>query len=358
MKIIITENQLSRLLEQEQDVIDFKDFSEPILIPQYGIYLVKFLGTSKFEKDPESERIVFRRDSDGKEFTFNSEVVQKTNKSDFYINLDDLRKKYHVDFESDFEIFIPNISSEEEQKIITHSTNLYMDQRGNEKCKNSKCSQYKDILNKIIKDFYGSNIGLYEPYGCKSTEGYVNIYSFNNTEDSHDNTWSKLNYLSDNRKVLQALIEEYVNQRKTFTHEDFMKWLKDNKEKYFKGIYMDKLLSIVQSSNPLVSLDLNGFFKKLYPELKVINNFCPSSLYSKEKVFLVNKDGKPTKIQYISLTKLVKQDNGWIGKISQNQGPSSLIGEADYIATNKGMMFPNNQIKIDKDQWFFPEPEE
>jgi hypothetical protein len=218
MKIIITENQLKRIIEQSSDVIPFKNFSEPIFIPQFKINLVKFLNTSKFEKDPESDRIIFRNESDGKEFIFDSDIIQKSGKSDFYINLDDLSRRYNVQFKDNFEYYKPNLSKEDEIKLINDSVNSYFGTRKFHKCSNTKCEEYTTTISKIIDELYSSYYIKYKPIGCDYVMGFVNLYPFKNTEDIDGNEWSKLNYLSMDRRVLQGFVKDYINQRKTFNH--------------------------------------------------------------------------------------------------------------------------------------------
>ena len=67
--------------------VDFDGFSEPILIPQFNKYIVKFNGTGKVEKISDSEKIIFKN-KEGREYMFDSNDVQKSGGSPFYINLD------------------------------------------------------------------------------------------------------------------------------------------------------------------------------------------------------------------------------------------------------------------------------
>ena len=351
MKIIITENQLRRIIEQSDNVIPFKNFSEPIFIPQFKIYLVKFLNTGKFDKDPESERIIFRNENNGKEYIFDSDLIQKSGKSDFYINLDDLRKRYNIQFKDDFEYYKPNLSKDEEEKLINDSVNSYMDNRRFHKCSNSKCEEYRNTISKIINELYKSYYKNYEPFGCDPILGYVNIFPFKNTNDQKGNKWSKLNYLSTDRRVLQGFIKDYVNQRKTFNHDDFILWLIENKEKFFSGKFMESLIQSVGLSNPSIGMDLSENFSMLFPYLEIVNSFCPSKNDTKSKTFLVKKDGKTFKVQVIRVTKKLEDDNFIYHRFSLSHGPISLDKNVDYIATSKGDIFPNKNIKIETNYW-------
>jgi hypothetical protein len=351
MKIILTENQLKRIIEQSSDVIPFKNFSEPIFIPQFKINLVKFLNTSKFEKDPESDRIIFRNESDGKEFIFDSDIIQKSGKSDFYINLDDLSRRYNVQFKDNFEYYKPNLSKEDEIKLINDSVNSYFGTRKFHKCSNTKCEEYTTTISKIIDELYSSYYIKYKPIGCDYVMGFVNLYPFKNTEDIDGNEWSKLNYLSMDRRVLQGFVKDYINQRKTFNHDDFILWLIENKNRFFKGTFMDSLIQIVTFSNPTIGIDLSANFESLLPDLEIINSFCPSKSNSKSKTFLAKKDGKVIKIQYIQVTKKIQDENSIYYKFSLNHGPILLDKNVDYIATNKGDLIPNKNIRIDTNSW-------
>ena len=63
------------LREYEEPLIqrvDFDGFSDPVLIPQFRKYLVKFEGTGKYQKVSDGEKIIFTDTKTGKEYEFNA----------------------------------------------------------------------------------------------------------------------------------------------------------------------------------------------------------------------------------------------------------------------------------------------
>jgi hypothetical protein len=64
-------------LDNSIQEVDFDGFSDPVLIPQFNKYLVKFNGTGKVEKISDSEKILFKDKQTGKEYVFDSNDVQK-----------------------------------------------------------------------------------------------------------------------------------------------------------------------------------------------------------------------------------------------------------------------------------------
>jgi hypothetical protein len=355
MKILITENQFKLIIEEVNDnIIDFSGFSEPIFIPSYRIYLVKFKNTSTQEKNPQSEKIIFKNTSDGKTYVFDSEIVQKTGRSDFYINLDDLSKNYNIKFSEKLDNYKPKLTTEQKKELVHNSFREYMDGKKITRCKNQKCVDYTTKIDTILKTLYGKYYKPYKSYGCPTTSGYVDIYPFKNTEDKDGKSWSTLNYVKYISEILLSLLNHFIETHGYFEHSDFLNWIDEKKEKFFKGQFMENIVQTIKITNPSISTDVEKMIELKGLDLKLLSNFCPQMGDTSDKILIGKYKNKIIKIQYLRTSRISDLENGVLIKFSQKHGPQKLHKEVDYILTDKGTIIPNYKISIDKNGWFVP----
>jgi hypothetical protein len=186
--------------------------------------LVKFNGTGKVEKVSDSEKIVFKDKQTGKEYVFDSNDVQKSGNSPFYINLDVLRRNYNIEFEDEFVRHKQTLSPRDYHLKLVELIKLYSSEG---RCKNEKCSEVRDTIEQSLKDLYGKNYGTYSSEGCEPTDGFLNIFPMKHTKDKNGNLWSKLNYVIFKTNAVSTLLMTYLKRFGTFEHKDFIQWIKD-----------------------------------------------------------------------------------------------------------------------------------
>ena len=141
-------------LDNSIQEVDFDGFSDPVLIPQFNKYLVKFNGTGKVEKISDSEKILFKDKQTGKEYVFDSNDVQKSGSSPFYINLDVLRRNYNIEFKDEFVRHKENLAPRDFRLKLIEFIKVYSSEG---RCKNEKCSEVRDTIEQSLKEIYGKN---------------------------------------------------------------------------------------------------------------------------------------------------------------------------------------------------------
>ena len=227
------------LREYEEPLIqrvDFDGFSDPVLIPQFKKYLVKFDGTGKYQKVSDSEKIIFTDVKTGKEYEFNADDVQKSGSSPFYINFDVLRRYYDIRFEDEFVRQKVKLDPKDENKLMIKLVPIYNSERV---CKNKMCSDLRDVIEKSLLNLYGDDYGDYQSQNCQPTKGFLNVYPIKGTEDENDNLWSKLNYLIYDQKSINTLLITYIKNYGTFEHFDFIEWVEKNQERLFNSEFLN-----------------------------------------------------------------------------------------------------------------------
>lgn len=345
-------------MEEIIQELEFDGFSEPILIPQFNKYLVKFNGTGKVEKIPDSEVIVFKDKTTGKEYQFDSSDVQKSGSSPFYIGLDVLRRYYDIRFDDEFvrhKVVLPRHEYETKLKDIR---NTYVSEG---KCKNNKCNRLRDTIEECLKELYGENYGKYESNFCRPTEGFLNVFPFSGSDDDYGNKWSKLNYVIFKEQATTSLIMSYLKEFGTFEHEDFIKWIKDNKDRLFTGPFLELMLRNIpypRVSYSITNEKVISTINKLFPNAKPIQKFCPSTRTEYNELVVMDNDGEKITFQPVTTksTKVLQKDDKYYIFFSRRFGPPNVSKYADYIVVPNGPIFKNYQIVVGMRVWEFKNP--
>jgi hypothetical protein len=357
MKLLI-KRVLKEYVEEIVQELEFDGFSEPILIPQFNKYLVKFNGTGKIEKIPDSEVIVFKDKTTGKEYQFDSSDVQKTGSSPFYIGLDVLRRYYDIRFDDEFvrhKVVLPR------QEYETKLRDIRKTYISDGKCKNSKCDKLRDTIEESLKEMYGENYGKYESSFCEPTEGFLNVFPLSGSEDNLGNKWSKLNYVIFEERATISLIMSYLKEFGTFEHEDFIKWVKDNKDRLFAGPFLELMLRSIRyprDSRSMTNEKLMFTINKLFPNAKPIQKFCPSTRTEYNELVIIDNDGEKITFQPVAAksTKVLKKDGKYYIFFSRRFGAPNVSRYADYIVVPNGPVFKNYQIVVGTRVWEFKNP--
>lgn len=317
--------------------INFDDFSEPILIPQFGMYLVKFMGTGKDEKDGNAEKIKFI-DQNGKMFIFNAEDVQKSGKSDFYINLKTLRRYYDIKFEDNTERFIPNLNEKEIEKLYQQSYNLF----DNNKINFDKFSQ---TIKNVLLNIFSQNVGEFDSTPCEiNTKGIINIYPKRGAIDDNQNEWSLLNQAPYNLITLKIVLRQYIQKYKTFELNDFLTWIKDNP----KDILTDETLKRIvrEISNDDNSNKVSSkLLKKVFNTDEITYFTCPNQKH-KTNLLVIYFNDTPFKVQILKAHshKIYYDGNHYFIPVPSREYDSNINYDANFILFMNGTLFLNNQI--------------
>ncbi len=352
---------IKRLLKEEFDnsiqEVEFDGFSEPVLIPQFNKYLVKFNGTGKVEKVSDSEKIVFKDKQTGKEYVFDSNDVQKSGNSPFYINLDVLRRNYNIEFEDEFVRHKQTLSPRDYHLKLVELIKLYSSEG---RCKNEKCSEVRDTIEQSLKDLYGKNYGTYSSEGCEPTDGFLNIFPMKHTKDKNGNLWSKLNYVIFKTNAVSTLLMTYLKRFGTFEHKDFIQWIKDEKTKLFKGKFLELMIRNIQVPfTKKLYGDVNfDSIKKLFPKSEIIDKFCPSNRKNYSELINISNNGKTIVFQPVDTkTKKIFYVNGkYYILFGRRNDKITLNRKADYIIISGGAIFKNTHVTTGDRAWEFEEP--
>lgn len=342
--------------EQLVQRVDFDGFSDPVLIPQFRKYLVKFNGTGKYQKVSDSEKIIFTDIKTNKEYEFNADDVQKNGSSPFYINLDVLRRYYDIRFEDDFVQQKVKLNSRDESRLMRNLTEIYNSPRD---CKNEKCSELRDIIEKSLLNLYGNNYGEYRSQNCQPTKGFLNIYPVKETEDDDDNLWSRLNYVIYNQKSIYTLLLAYVKTYGTFEHSDFIKWVEKNQQRLFNSEFLDLTLNNINV--PVFTQtqeDIIEQIQEVFPTAKIIQKFCPANRRDYNELITVSIDGEKKIFQPVKpkSPKILKENGKYYIFFSRRIQKPNLSMKADYIIIPGGSIFENNRIVVGHRTWEFPFP--
>jgi|688.fasta_scaffold168182_2 hypothetical protein len=316
--------------------INFKKFSDPILIPQFKKYLVKFEGSSKSEKDQSADKLEFMDDS-GKSYVFNSEDVQKGRNSDYYINLHTLRRYYDIKFESDFQRYIPKLSDKEIQSITTKAEDLIKFNGANRK-------QFRESLQKLLMMKFGNYFGQYNSIPCESkVNGFLNIYPKKGSVDDNENSWSLLNQVPYNPITLKLLVTVYISNYKSFKFSDFLKWIEDNPDilteellgRILREIELDDDSQLIRAST----------LSKIFETSEIYFITCPDDEIKKNMI-VVYHNYKPLKIQIIDNRNKSIFFDGSNYRVLVKPDTPMVNHRADYILFRSGMLFANKNVRI------------
>lgn len=348
---------LKEISSDDIQEVKFDGFSDPILIPQFNMYIVKFDGTSKETKVGESEKIIFIDKKTNKEYIFNSEDVQKSGGSPFYISLDVLRKYYDIKFNDDFEKYRADITKQEyNQKFDKYSKEYKSEGR----CKNDKCRDLRNAIETSLMEMYGDNYGPYASWGCEPTSGFLNVYPLEGTYDDNGNQWSKLNYVIFREEAVSTLLMSYIKQYGTFEHREFIKWVNDEKESLFKGQFLDLMLRNVNLPKPnkILGKQLIRFIQGMIPNAQLIDSFCPSTRSTYVESIVISDGGKKVVFQpIVPKSRRIFMYNNKLYLFFGRMGGAPIINrKADYIITPNGTIFENSNILTGTRVWEFSSP--
>jgi hypothetical protein len=348
---------IKKLLKEYTDEyiqnVDFDGFSEPILIPQFNMYIVKFNGTGRVDKVSDSEKIVFR-DKGGKEYIFDSNDVQKSGSGPFYISLDVLRRNYDIRFKDDFVRYKKNLTQREHYGELRDASEVYvMDGR----CTNIKCSELRSTIKNSLKEMYGDNYGTYESTSCSPIEGFLNVYPIEGTDDKNGNQWSKLNYIIFEPKVTTLLLITYLKKYGTFDHKDFIDWVKEDKGRLFNGEFLKVMFNSINlpKVDMLYGESLIDNIRKLFPNAKVVSSFCTSMKNDDGDSFVVSHRGNRIVFQPVRTKSknVLRHDGKYYLRFGRRTGAPNLNRSADYFITQNGIIFQNDNVISGERAWEF-----
>lgn len=332
--------------------IYFDGFSDPVLIPQFKMYLVKFNGTGRDQKQGDSEKILFIDNKTKKEYIFNSDDVQKSGNSPFYISLDVLRKYYDVQFDDESERYVANLTKKEYDKMFNDFSPIY---KSEGRCKNDKCRDLRNAIESSLKEMYGDNYGPYVSYQCDPTSGFLNDYPLNKSYDDNGNQWSKLNYVIFREEAASTLVMAYIKKFGTFEHREFIRWINDEKESLFRGQFLELMFRNINlpKSDRIAGSELIGYIQGMLPNAKLVDSFCPSTRASYTETITVSDDGKKKTFQpIIPKSKRIFRHNGKLYLFFGRMGGAPPINRrADYIITHNGTIFENSNILTGTRAW-------
>ena len=347
------------LREYEEPLIqrvDFDGFSDPVLIPQFKKYLVKFDGTGKYQKVSDSEKIIFTDVKTGKEYEFNADDVQKSGSSPFYINLDVLRRYYDIRFEDEFVRQKVKLDPKDENKLMIKLVPIYNSERV---CKNKMCSDLRDVIEKSLLNLYGDDYGDYQSQNCQPTKGFLNVYPIKCTEDENDNLWSKLNYLIYDQKSINTLLITYIKNYGTFEHFDFIEWVEKNQERLFNSEFLNVTLrNIYVPVFTQTKKDIIEQIRQVFPTAKPIQRFCPANRADYNELIVVDIDGEKKVFQPVTTKnlKILKEKGKYYIFFSKRNQKTNLSMKADYIIIAGGSIFENRKVVVGDRAWEFPFP--
>ena len=349
---------LREYVEEPIQEVEFDGFSEPILIPQFNKYLVKFNGTGKVDKISDSEVIIFRDKSTGKEYQFDSSDVQKSGSSPFYIGLDVLRRYYDIKFDDKFVRHKVSLSKYEYLVKLREIGDIYV---FDGRCKNNKCEELRNTIEECLKEMYGGYYGMYVSEFCEPVEGFLNVFPLSGTDDDNGNKWSKLNYVIYKENASTSLIMAYLKQFGTFEHNDFIQWVRDSKVRLFSGPFFELMLRNIiypKFSSSGVNDKVISQIKKLFPNANSIQKFCPSTRTEYNELVIMDNNGEIITFQPVSAksTKVLKKDGKYYIFFSRRVKSPNISKSADYIVIPNGPIFKNYKVIVGDRTLEFKDP--
>jgi hypothetical protein len=248
------------------------------------------------------------------------------------------------------------LESKDENKLILKLSPIYNSQRA---CKNEKCSELRDVIEKSLLNLYGDNYGDYQSQNCQPTKGFLNAYSIKGTEDDNDNLWSKLNYLIYDQKSINTLLLTYVKAYGTFEHFDFIEWVEKNQERLFNSEFLNVTLKNIYI--PVFTQTQKNIIEQIqqvFPTAKLIQRFCPANRTDYNELITVDIDGEKKVFQPVQTKnlKILKERGKYYIFFSRRNQKPNLSMKADYIIIPGGSIFENRRIVVGDRAWEFPFP--
>lgn len=338
--------------------VDFDGFSEPVLIPQFNKYIVKFNGTGKVDKISDSEKIVFK-DKGGKEYIFDSNDVQKSGGGPFYINLDVLRRNYDIRFKDEIVRYKKELNQNQSKILLNDKIKDYI---SDGRCKSKKCEDLRNIIESSLMEMYGNNYGPYVSTSCEPTQGFLNVYPIDGTFDNNKNLWSKLNYVIFRKESAYMIVMAYIKKYGTFEHGDFIEWVNEDKERLFRGPFLSLMLKNIDypKTKNIFGKNLMVYIKNVFPDSKLVDSFCPTTRKEYTETITISNEGKKIIFQLVYPKHKVVLNIG--GKFYLSFGkkikirPPNINRNADYIITNNGTIYKNENVVSGQKVWEFDKP--
>jgi hypothetical protein len=349
---------LREYVEEYIQEVNFDGFSEPILIPQFNKYIVKFNGTGKVEKMSDSEKIIFK-DKGGKEYTFDSNDVQKSGGSPFYINLDVLRRNYDIRFKDNFVRHKEELNQKQSQNLLNDKIKDYISEG---RCKTKKCEDLRNVIESSLMELYSNDYGPYVSTSCEPTQGFLNVYPIEGTFDKNRNLWSKLNYLIYKKETAYIILLTYIKKYGTFEHGDFIEWVNEDKERLFKGPFLSLIFKNIDFPKVKTSFakDIMVHIKNVFPDAKLVDSFCPTTRKDYTETITIISQGKKIVFQIVFPKHKVVLNIGEkyylsFGKKIKQKSPN-INRNADYIITNDGTIYENSNVVSGQRVFEFDKP--
>lgn len=317
--------------------IEFNGFSEPILIPQFGMYLVKFIGTGKTEKDGESEKITFINQN-GENYTFNAEDVQKSRNSDFYINLKTLRRYYDIKFDDTDERYIPELNEKEIEKLFQQSYRFFTNDKTN-------FNRFSQTIKSTLLEMFSQNVGQFKSTPCDmDVEGIINIYPKRGAVGDNQNEWSLLNQVPYNIITLKIILNQYIQKYKTFEVNDFLSWIQDNPIDILTDEVIQRIVREISNddnSNKVSSKLLNKVFG-----VNEISYFTCPNQKNRTNLLVIYFNNTPFKVQLLKSRshKIFYDGTYYYVPLSSRNHEENINYDANFILFISGSLFSNNQI--------------
>lgn len=349
---------LREYVDEYIQTVDFNGFSEPILIPQFNKYIVKFNGTGKVEKISDSEKIVFK-DNEGREYIFDSNDVQKSGGSPFYINLDVLRRNYNIRFKDEVDRYKKKLDQNQTQNLLDSKIKDYI---SDGRCKTNKCEDLRNVIESSLMKMYGNDYGPYVSYSCEPTQGFLNVYPIEGTFDNNKNEWSKLNYLIYKKESAYTILLAYIKKYGTFEHGDFIKWVDEDKERLFKGPFLSLMFKNIDFPRVENSFgeNLMVHIKNVFPDAKLVDSFCPTTRKEYTETITIMNNGKKIVFQLVfpKHIQVLERDGKYYLSFGKKikQKPPNINRNADYIITNNGTIYENSNVVSGHKVWEFDKP--
>jgi hypothetical protein len=268
-----------------------------------------------------------------------------------------LRRNYNIRFKDEFVRHKKTLTQKEHYGELKEVVDVYVN---NGKCTNEKCSELRDVVKNILKEMYNNDYGMYEPKSCPPMEGFLNVFPILGTRDKNGNEWSKLNYIIFEPKSTTLLLITYLKKYGTFEHRDFIQWVKEDKNRLFKEEFLELMFGYIRfpKVKRVYGHNLIGYIRNVFPDSKIVSNFCPSSEGDDGDLLVVSSNGNRIVFQPVTpkSTKVMKLDGKYYLRFGRRGGSPVLNRYANYIITNNGIIFKNTNVITGYRAWEFKYP--
>lgn len=146
---------------------------------------------------------------------------------------------------------------------------------------------------------------------------------------------------------------------KTFEHNEFIRWIYENKEQLFKGEFLNTLLTHISHKPTFMrKSDYEPLIRKFLPNSKVVQNFCPTTKQNYSELVVVENEGKKIIFQPVNAKNngIYKLDDKYYIPFSHRIKPPKMSYKSDYILISNGPIYRNYKIIQGVRYWESPEP--